>query len=74
MESPVKLRSKTMPTDQIDYKQETPHRIVVLLGKKQVGTIKKVEGGYAYFPKGSKTSGEPFDTVSKVMASLESLD
>lgn len=34
------------------------------------GEIRKVEGGYQYFPKGSKTGGDVFETLSQVHKSL----
>jgi hypothetical protein len=36
-----------------------------------VGSIRLVEGGYAYFPKGSKVKGETFATIDEVKRSLE---
>jgi len=35
-----------------------------------VGEIRKVEGGFQYFPKGQKTGGEIFKSVSAVQRSL----
>lgn len=37
------------------------------------GEIRKVEGGYQYFPKGYKTGGYIFDTVTDVQLSLSYL-
>ena len=34
------------------------------------GAIKKVYGGYQYFPKGKKTGGETFASVGDVQRSL----
>ena len=34
------------------------------------GEIRKVDGGYQYFPKGSKTGGDVFATVSAVQKIL----
>ena len=53
---------KTMPN-------EKP--IKVRLNKKLVGEIRKVEDGFAYFPKGWKYPGDTFKTVLDVMASIE---
>jgi len=36
-----------------------------------VGEIRKVIGGFQYFPKGHKTGGEIFATVSEVQRSLQ---
>jgi len=54
----------------ITYK-EIEETIVYLDGKK-VGIIKRVIGGYQYFPKGSKKGGEVFFLLSSVKKSLES--
>ena len=43
----------------------------VRLSRKIVGVIQIVEGGYAYFPKGSKQGGEVFKDVREVQQSLE---
>jgi hypothetical protein len=56
--------------NEITYKK-TKDGEAVLLSKKRVGMIKPVSGGYAYFPKGSKTSGQVFSHVSQVKHSLE---
>lgn len=45
--------------------------IKVFLDKKHVGNIKTLAGGYAYFPKGSKTHGQIYQSVEKVKCSLE---
>ncbi len=46
--------------------------VQVLLDNKVVGSIKKNKDGlYQYFPKGSKSSGEPFNTLQEVKKSLE---
>ena len=34
------------------------------------GEIRKVNGGYQYFPKGSKAGGEIFETLEQVQKSL----
>lgn len=46
-------------------------KIVVKLDKKIIGEIKKVDGGFQYFPKGSKTGGDIFITLNKCKYSLE---
>lgn len=51
----------------ITYKEN----IKVFLDKKHVGNIKSVSGGYSYFPKGSKTHGQIYQSVEKVKCSLE---
>jgi hypothetical protein len=43
----------------------------VKLDRKIVGVIRIVEGGYAYFPKGSKEGGEVFKSVREVQLDLE---
>lgn len=43
----------------------------VFLYNKKIGEIKKVDGGWAYFPKGSKYSGGTFSTIDKVKMTLE---
>jgi hypothetical protein len=46
--------------------------IQVFLDNKIVGSIKKNKDNlYQYFPKGSKSSGEPFKTIQEVKKSLE---
>ena len=35
------------------------------------GEIRKVSGGFQYYPKGSKTGGEVFTTVKQVQQDLE---
>lgn len=48
-------------------------RINVKLDGKVVGAIRLVEGGFRYFPKGSKrgVAGELFKTVREVQADIE---
>lgn len=46
-------------------------KLEVYLGKKHVGTIQPVDGGYAYFPKDSRHRGDTFPTYRAVMESLE---
>ena len=43
----------------------------VFLNKKHAGTIKRVEGGWQYFPKGHKTGGEIFKKISECEDSLK---
>jgi hypothetical protein len=43
----------------------------VRLDDRIVGEIRKVDGGYQFFPKGSKFSGDIFETVGEVQKSLE---
>lgn len=47
------------------------HRAVFLDGKR-VGTIKRVNGGWQYFPKGQKYGGEIFKNISECEESLVS--
>jgi hypothetical protein len=51
-------------------------QILVRLDGKITGRIKLVEGGFRYFPKGSRKglAGELFKSVSEVQVSLESDD
>lgn len=44
--------------------------VLVKLKDKTVGTIKEVEGGFAYFPKGSKKSGRTYPSIDQVKQSL----
>ena len=44
---------------------------LVFLDGKLVGAIKKVEGGWQYFPKGDKIGGEIFKKISECEDSLE---
>ena len=46
--------------------------IIVKLDGKRVGTIKKVEGGYQYFPKGNnKLFGAIYQSIDDVKNSLK---
>jgi hypothetical protein len=57
--------------EQITYKPTSKGESVYLAGK-QVGTIKAIEGGWAYFPKATKTAhGEVFQRISQVKQSIE---
>jgi len=51
----------------ITYKTET----TVILDGKAVGKIKELDGGYQYFPKGSKVGGEVFTHLRLCKDSLE---
>lgn len=44
--------------------------IKVRMDGRIVGEIRKVEGGYQYFPKGQAAGGSVFPTVQAVQASL----
>lgn len=46
--------------------------VKVYLGKKLVGTIHRVEGGWSYKPKGSRTSGDVFQQLVDCKRSLTS--
>lgn len=50
--------------------RDTP--IPVRIDGKRVGTIEPVDGGWQYFPKGSKIGGEILPTINAVQKSLES--
>lgn len=43
----------------------------VFLDKKHVGTIRRTAAGFVYYPKGSKTGGEPSHSLDAVKRSLE---
>ena len=43
----------------------------VRLDGRSCGEICKVDGGYQYFPKGSKSGGRVFETVAEVQKSLD---
>lgn len=56
----------------ITYSNPSQGDIVVMLDRKIVGFIKKVEDGYQYFIKGRSTStAEVFSTIRQVKQSLE---
>lgn len=55
----------------ITYKEIENANIAVYLDKKRAGTIKKVAGGFQYFPKGGKNGGDVLLTLQAVKASLE---
>lgn len=55
----------------ITYDYSKSNQIIVKLDRKIVGTIKKVDAGWQYFPKGKKTGGEIFRTYQLVQKSLE---
>ena len=44
--------------------------LIVSLDGRLVGEIRKVTGGYQYFPKGAKKGGEIFRSVGDVKRSL----
>lgn len=43
----------------------------VFLDKARVGTIRRTTAGWVYYPKGSKTGGEPNHSLDAVKRSLE---
>ena len=55
----------------IEYKTKSSTETKVYLDGKIVGTIKKTDEGYTYYPKGKKNGGETFPTLDKCMKSLE---
>ena len=55
----------------IKYEQTSPVEITVILDKKVAGRIKRVDGGWQYFPKGQSSSGEIFPSVGLCKQSLE---
>lgn len=55
----------------IECKTESSTKTKVYLDGKRVGTIKRTDEGYTYYPKGQKTGGETFPTLSKCIKSLE---
>ena len=46
-------------------------RLSVFLGKRRIGTIVELQGGYQYRPKGSSLSGDVFPTLASCKMSLE---
>lgn len=58
---------------QITYKPTTNRAVPVrvFLERKMVGSIQVADGGFAYLPRGSRTSGETFPTVEAVKHSIE---
>lgn len=48
-----------------------PLHTAVYLGIKRAGTIRPVQGGHSYFPKGKDEGGEVFPTVQAVKRSIE---
>lgn len=57
----------------IQYKANLGRRVGVYLLNRLVGRIHPVEGGWQYFPKGSKTGGEVHPTLDACKQSLEDL-
>ncbi len=55
----------------ITYKELSDKLVLVSLGGKHVGSIKKVENGYQYYPKGYKGGGDIFLTFAACKISLE---
>lgn len=49
-------------------------KVTVKLDGKIIGHIQEKNGGFAYFPKGSKDHGEIFSSISDVKKSLEEDD
>lgn len=45
--------------------------VTVKLKKRKIGEIRKVAGGWQYFPKGQKLGGEIFPAFHRVQKSLE---
>lgn len=64
--------------DAITYKEVEGRRgswsIKVYHDDTYVGDIKLVEGGFAYFARGSKARGDVFKSVAEVQRSLEGDD
>ena len=51
---------------------DTVKKVMVYLDEKLVGMIKQVDGGWAYFPRGTGGScGETFTTLAECKHSLE---
>jgi hypothetical protein len=51
--------------------RRSPNPSTVILDKKVVGRIKRVDGGWQYFPKGQSTGGDIFPSVGLCKQSLE---
>lgn len=56
----------------ITYFWKSNNVIQVKLDGRIIGTIKPKDGGFAYYPKGWKESGDVFKTISEVKRSIES--
>jgi len=54
----------------LKYTHKPSGKIKVLLDGRVVGEIRKVNGGYQYFPKGQKVGGEVFQSWGQVQRSL----
>jgi len=55
--------------DSITYQITTD--ITVKLGKRVVGKIKQVDGGWQYFPRGRRDGGRIWPTISLVKRDIE---
>lgn len=56
----------------ITYIVDDKNAIIVKSGRKTIGKIKKVQGGYQYFPLGKKIGGDVFPSIVGCKNSLES--
>ena len=59
----------------ITYKSsgDLKQNLTVFLEGKRVGTIKPVPNGFAYYPQGSRTSGEVMPTPGDIKKTLEEM-
>lgn len=57
--------------EKISYKNQTNTSVEVYLDNQRTGTIKKVDGGWQYTPKGSKDGGDVYPSLDKCKESLE---
>lgn len=61
--------------DKLTYKQDRPDKpdLRVFLGRRRIGTIKRVPGGFSYFPIGARgvsEAGPWFETIAQVKADI----
>ncbi len=60
-----------MITYETKLKNKKAHALRVLLDGKQVGEIRMFSGCFQYFPNGSSSGGEIFNTLEECKKSLE---
>lgn len=55
----------------LKYQKNDSNEIVVILENIVLGTIRKVDGGFAYFHKNTMIQGTIFKTIKEVKESIE---
>jgi hypothetical protein len=58
----------------ISYTPNPDQSITVHLDKKVVGTIRRVAGGWQYFPQGRKEGGSIWPSIARVKREIEGED